>query len=296
MLGGAHLLLGHRVDSVDGGHDLGTGAGRVRCDWLVNAAGLSADSVDAMLGHHDFTVTPRRGELIVFDKLARGLVDHILLPVPTARGKGVLVAPTVFGNVLLGPTAEDVPDRTDTASTAAGLSMLRSRGRAILPRLLDEEVTAVYAGLRAATEHADYRITAYPQQRYVCVGGIRSTGLTASMAIGEYVVDLLRDAGLVLGPRRPVQVPRMPALGEAGPRPYRREDLVAADPAYGRIVCHCERVSLGELRDALVAPVPARSMEGLRRRTRAGNGRCQGFHCGATVRAMLESSASGGRR
>ncbi len=87
----------------------------------------------------------------------------------------------------------------------------------------------------------------------------------------------------------------MPALGEADPRPYRREDLVAADPAYGRIVCHCERVSLGELRDALVAPVPARSMEGLRRRTRAANGRCQGFHCGATVRAMVESSAAGGR-
>ncbi len=211
VLAGADLQLGRRVDSVDsvdGGHDLGTSAGRVRCGWLVNAAGLSADSLDAMLGHHDFTVTPRRGELVVFDKLARSLVDHILLPVPTARGKGVLVAPTVFGNVLLGPTAEDVPDRSDTASTASGLAMLRSRGRAILPRLLDEEVTAVYAGLRAATEHADYRIIAYPDQRYVCVGGIRSTGLTASMAIGEHVVELLRDAGLALGPRRPAKAPR----------------------------------------------------------------------------------------
>ena len=311
VLGGADLLLEHRLEGVDpfrdpdaadacdgphprdaaAAHDLRTSAGAVRCRWLVNAAGLYADVIDKMLGHDDFTVTPRRGELVVFDKLARGLVRHILLPVPTARGKGVLVAPTVFGNVLLGPTAQDLDDRTDTASTEAGLATLRGRGRRILPALLDEEVTAVYAGLRAATEHSDYQIRLHPDQRYVCVGGIRSTGLTASMAIAEHVVELLREGGLMLGDRFDTDPPMMPALGEAQLRPYHNSQLVDADSAYGTIVCHCERVSLGELRDALTAPVPARSMDGLRRRSRATNGRCQGFHCGATVRSLLESSA-----
>lgn len=293
---GADLLLGRRVDGVhpmaDGGHELATAAGPVHCRWLVDAAGLHADDVDALLGHHDFTVTARRGELVVFDKAARGLVQHILLPVPTARGKGVLVSPTVFGNVLLGPTADDVPDRTDTATTSTGLAMLRAHGQRILPALLREEVTAVYAGLRAATEHSDYVIRAHPDQHYVTVGGIRSTGLTASMAIAQHVTDLLRDAGCPLGPRRDQPPPSMPALGERQERAYQRGDLVAGDPEYGAMVCHCERVSRGELRDALGSAVPARTLDGLRRRTRALNGRCQGFHCGAAVRALFEGRAT----
>lgn len=132
----------------------------------------------------------------MFDKLARGLVRHILLPVPTAAGKGVLVAPTVFGNVLLGPTAEELDDKTATGSTQDGIAQLREKGRRILPRLLDEEVTAVYAGLRAATGQEDYRIQEYPGLRYIAVGGIRSTGLTASMAIAAHVTTLLARTGL----------------------------------------------------------------------------------------------------
>jgi glycerol-3-phosphate dehydrogenase len=291
---GAALLLGHRVSGItvvaDDMYRLVTSRGVVSCRWLVNAAGLSADVLDRMLGGDDVTVLPRKGELVVFDKAARDLVRHILLPVPTARGKGVLVAPTVFGNVLLGPTAEDVQDRADTASTAAGMAMLRAHGRRILPALLSEEVTAVYAGLRAATEEPDYRIRAQPDRRYVRVAGIRSTGLTASMAIAEHVADLLREAGCLLGTRRDVAPPQMPALGERQERAHQRDDLVASDPAYGSMVCHCERVSHGELRDALAAPVPARTLDGLRRRTRAMNGRCQGFHCGAAVRATFESA------
>src|SRR5262249_9528538 len=145
-----------------------------------------------------FTVRPRRGELIVYDKLARALVRHVLLPVPTKATKGVLVAPTVFGNVLLGPTAEDIDDRGDRATTEAGLRSLLDNGRHILPRLLDEEVTATFAGLRAATEHADYQIHCDAAQRYACAGSIRSTGLSASMGIAEHVVELLAGAGLAL--------------------------------------------------------------------------------------------------
>ncbi|MGW0732072.1 FAD-dependent oxidoreductase [Streptomyces sp. NPDC002851] len=275
-------------------HLVHTARGTLRTRWLVNAAGLHADTVDRMLGHDDFTVTPRRGQLIVFDKFARDLVRHILLPVPTALGKGVLVAPTVYGNVLLGPTAEDLDSDEDskraTRTTADGLAGLREQGRRILPDLLDEEVTTVYAGLRAATEQDDYRIGVRPEQRTVTVGGIRSTGLTASMGIAAYVVELLGEAGLKLDAAGELAPVRMPNLGEAFPRPYQRADLIAADPAYGRIVCHCERVTQGEIRDALTAPVPPATLDGLRRRTRARAGRCQGFACGAAVRELFETA------
>ncbi|MEU8774296.1 FAD-dependent oxidoreductase [Streptomyces sp. NPDC048606] len=287
---GVDLHLDCRVEKVDFDelHVLRTSRGTLRTRHLVNAAGLYADEVDRLLGHTDFTVTPRRGQLIVFDSLARSLVRHILLPVPGALGKGVLVTPTVHGKVMLGPTAEDLDDKTATGSTTEGIASLRERGRRILPALLEEEVTAVYAGLRAATEHDDYAIRAHPAQRYVTVGGIRSTGLSASMAIAAHVVELLADGGLPTSGARDLEPVRMPNLGEAFPRPYRDAALIAADPEYGRIVCHCERVTRGEVRDALAGTIPPGSPAGLRRRTRAGAGRCQGFHCGAAVRALFE--------
>ncbi|MGW2649424.1 FAD-dependent oxidoreductase [Streptomyces sp. NPDC001393] len=270
------------------GHRLTTSRGTLHARHLVNAAGLHADTVDRLLGHEDFTVTPRRGQLLVYDTFARPLVRHILLPVPTALGKGVLVAPTVYGNVLLGPTAEDLDDKGATGSTADGLAGLRSKGRRILPALLNEEVTAVYAGLRAATGQEDYRIATHPEHAYVTVGGIRSTGLTASLAIAAHVTGLLAENGLDLGPVHDLDPVTMPNLGEAFPRPCQRPELIAADPAYGTLVCHCERVSRGEIRDVLAGTIPPRTLEGLRRRTRARAGRCQGFYCGAAVRELFE--------
>ena len=277
------------------GHVLATSRGELRCRWLVNAAGLESDRIDRMLGGGGFTIRPRRGELIVFDKLARPLIRSILLPVPTAQTKGVLVAPTVYGNVLLGPTAEDIDDVGDTATTAAGLAALRGAGRAIVPGLLDEEVTATYAGLRAATEHRDYQIEIDWQRHYACAAGIRSTGLSASLGIAEYVLEGLGAAGLRLRERagRPAAPPVMPYIGEAGRRPYQDAARIAADPAYGRIVCHCERVTSGEIRDALASSLPPADIDGLRRRTRVLNGRCQGFFCAATVSGLIADRPPG---
>jgi glycerol-3-phosphate dehydrogenase len=241
-----------------------------------------------MYGFRRFTVIPRRGELLVFDKLARPLANRIILPVPGAAGKGVLVSPTIYGNVLLGPTAENLTDRDDTSTSADGLEFLLSKGRAIMPSLLEEEITASYAGLRAATDRHDYVVEIDRARRYLLLGGIRSTGLTASMALAEHARVLLTDAGLALEPRddRP-DPPRMPNIGEARSRPYQSDDGINADLEYGTIVCFCERVSRGEIRDALASPVPPHDLDGLRRRTRAGMGRCQGFYCGAEVDALL---------
>ncbi len=290
VVNGVELMLDQRVERIarrDGIYSVAGTAGSVRCRYVVNAAGLYSDVIDHMLGHDDFHVTPRRGELIVFDKFARSLVRHVLLPVPTAVSKGVLISPTVYGNVVLGPTAEDLKDKTDTGTSAAGLALLREKGKAILPALLDEEVTATYAGLRAATEHSDYQIRLHPQEHYVCVGGIRSTGVSACLGIAEYVAELLTEGGLSLrekGSHKPVH---MHNIGEAGARPYQSPEMIAARPEFGQIVCHCEQVTLGEIRDAAHAVIPARTLDGIRRRTRATQGRCQGFHCHATVADIL---------
>jgi glycerol-3-phosphate dehydrogenase len=275
-----------------GGLRVTTPSGTLATRYLVNAAGLRSDEIDRMLGHERFTVTPRRGELIVFDKLARPLVDGIVLAVPTKITKGVLIAPTVFGNVMLGPTAEDVERKDDTESTAEGLAYLRAEGARIMPELLEHEVTAVYAGLRAATEHVDYQISVHAPEGYACVGGIRSTGLSASMAIAEHVREQIGEAGLRLEPSmRPPPEFTMPNIGERSERPYEQGELIGADAEYGRIVCFCERVTRGEIRDALGGPVPAVDLDGLRRRTRAHMGRCQGFFCGAELAGLLEAGA-----
>jgi glycerol-3-phosphate dehydrogenase len=285
---GVVLHLSARVTGVaEDRSTLHTTAGDVAATWIVNAAGLGGDVVDAMFGHHRFTLHPRRGELFVFDKLARPKVPVIVLPVPSKVGKGVLISPTIYGNVMLGPTAEDMQDRLDTATTEAGFEFLLAKGRQLMPTLLDEEVTTTYAGLRAASDRSDFVIEL--DDRYLVAGCIRSTGVTASMAIAEHVVTMLRSAGLQCTEKTQLPAPpTMPYLGESGMRPYADEDRIAADPAYGDIICFCERVTMGEIRDALQATVPAHDLNGLRRRTRAQNGRCQGFFCGAKLREILD--------
>lgn len=255
--------------------------------YVINAAGLFSDEINAMFGKTSFKVTPRRGQLIVYDKMARPLVNHVLLPVPTSITKGVLISPTVYGNILLGPTAEDLPDKTATETTADGLSFLIEKGRQILPQLLDEEVTATYSGLRAATEHSDYQIEMDAALHYLCLGGIRSTGISGAMGIAEHGVELLHEAGVELKLKSEFKTIKLPTIGQAFTRPHQDEGMVAANPAYAEMVCHCECVSRGELMDAMNAPIPATTIDALRRRTRASQGRCQGFNCHAALTSLL---------
>jgi glycerol-3-phosphate dehydrogenase len=275
------------ISSKDDVHILSSNGEAVEARWVINAAGLYSDDINNLFGHGNFKVTPRRGELIVYDKLSRPLVNHVLLPVPTATTKGVLISPTIYGNVLLGPTAEDLPDKTATNTSANGLQSLLDKGKKILPKLLDEEITATYSGLRAATENSDYQIALHADQRYICVGGIRSTGISASLGIAEYVADLLKEGGVELKRKPEFKTIKMPNIGEAFLRPYQNEELISETSDYGKIVCHCERVTLGELQDAMKSPIPATSLDALRRRTRAMQGRCQGFNCLATMNVIL---------
>jgi glycerol-3-phosphate dehydrogenase len=224
---------------------------------------------------------------MVFDKLSRTLISHVILPVPSSMGKGVLVSPTVFGNIMLGPTAQNLEDKTDSGSSEDGLKFLREKGSKIAPELLDEEITAIYAGLRASTEHSDFQIRSH-ENKYITVGGIRSTGLTASMAIAEHVKELLVNSGLSLGAEKALPAITMPNLGEAFTRPYQDEKAIAEKSGYGEIICHCERATRQEVIDALESPLPPTTLGGLGRRTRAGLGRCQGFYCHSELRKLLE--------
>jgi glycerol-3-phosphate dehydrogenase len=256
----------------------------VNARWVINAAGLYSDQIDNLFGFNRFNITPRRGQLIIYDKASRSLLSHIILPVPTKASKGVMVSPTVYGNLLLGPTAEDLPDKHNTATTREGYSTLQQMGRKIVPALQYEEITATFSGLRAATEHEDYQIHLDEKQRYICVGGIRSTGISGSMGIAEFVVDLLRDAGELLQSSATFKSITMPYIGEDQ---YRRAcynpDRIKQNPDYGRILCHCEQVSRGEIIDAMNSPLPPANLDGLRRRTRCLQGRCQGFYCTAEI-------------
>ena len=292
VLNGVELFLNHSVKNIKQDRDVWILDEEIRARYIVNAAGLFSDEINAHFGHVNFTVTPRRGQLIVYDKLARTLVNHVLLPVPTSKTKGVLISPTVYGNILLGPTAEDLPDKTATQTTADGVEMLIGKGREILPQLLDEEVTATYSGLRAATEHSDYQIEMHAAQKYLCVGGIRSTGISAAMGIAEYAVELLSGAGLDLKLKDEFKTVKMPSIGQVDTRPHQSAEMIAKNPLYAEMVCHCERVSRGELMDAMSAAIPATNLDGLRRRTRASQGRCQGFNCHAALEMSLRGAVS----
>ncbi|OWJ68166.1 NAD(P)/FAD-dependent oxidoreductase [Inquilinus limosus] len=246
---------------------------RFKARSVANCAGLFGDLVDRrLLGSSSFEIRPRKGQFAVFDKAAARLLTSIILPVPSERTKGVVLCRTIFGNVLVGPTAEEQPDRLRATVTEPELRALVARAGEILPALRGMPVTAAYAGLRPATEKKEYRIHQDPARRWVTVGGIRSTGMTAALGIARHV-EALGILGGASGAARPgAPAPRLPNLAEHRPRDWQL-------PGYGEIVCHCEMVTQREIEAALAGPLPPGDFGGLKRRTRCGMGRCQGFNC-----------------
>ena len=277
LLNGAELWRRAALEAAafDGrGWRLQTTAGSLRAAAVVACAGLFGDRVEAMLfGEAQFTIRPRKGQFVVYDTPAARLARHILLPVPTATTKGIVICRTAWGKLLVGPTAEEQESRRDAATDRAVLEALTAKGRAILPGLADEEPTASYAGLRPATEAKEYRLRSDPARRLVSVGGIRSTGLSAALGLARHVASLL-DGQAVTPLAEPV-TPRLPWLAEGvagGARDWTR-------PGHGGIVCHCELVTRREIEAALRGPLAATTLAGLKRRTRVTMGRCQGFNC-----------------
>ncbi|PRH88640.1 FAD/NAD(P)-binding oxidoreductase [Labrys okinawensis] len=285
MAHGATVLRGTRVT---GGQFNGllwrleTTAGPVEASSVINCAGNHGDEIDkALLGHSAFEIRPRKGQFVVFDKAAYRLASAIILPVPNERTKGVVVTRTVFGNLLVGPTAEEQQERDRADVDRGALEALIRRGIEILPALAGMPVTACYAGLRPATEKKDYRIDAYAERNWISVGGIRSTGLSASLGIARHVLRLYQEAGGTIAPVPPASASPVPNLAEHLPRDYGR-------PGYGEIICHCELVTKREIEVALSRPLAARDFGGLKRRTRCAMGRCQGFNCSARLASLTQ--------
>jgi glycerol-3-phosphate dehydrogenase len=265
---------------------LDTSEGPVRAGVVVNCAGNHADLVEAIARPSPFHIRPRKGQFVVFDKSAHALVRAIILPVPDERTKGVVVTRTAFGNLLVGPTAEDQEDRVTATVEEATLQALIARGRQMLPGLADHQVTAVYAGLRPATEFKDYQIEALSDRRWITASGIRSTGLTGSLGIAAHVTRLYGEHFGPLQPQNdPVWTP-MPNLAEDRPRPY-------AMPGRTEIICHCELVTRTEIEAALEGPLAAGTVGGLKRRTRCMMGRCQGFYCSRRVMELAAGRIAG---
>lgn len=259
---------------------LETSRGTVEASVVVNAAGLYGDIVDAMLrGTSDFHVRPRKGQFVVYDKDAARLTQRILLPVPSKTTKGVVVCRTAFGNLLVGPTAEDQDSREQALLVPDMLAGLRKRGAEILPALARMDVTAIYAGLRPATEHKDYHVRAHGPLNLITAGGIRSTGLTAALGIARHAFELYRGLGHAPQPIAEPIWPRVAPISEHAERSWQR-------PCNGGIACHCERVTRAEIEAALDGPLAPASFAGLKRRTRATMGRCQGFYCLAELSTL----------
>ncbi|MCJ8142233.1 NAD(P)/FAD-dependent oxidoreductase [Ancylobacter sp. A5.8] len=278
----AEMLAGR----FDGDWTLSTRRGDLRARAVVNAAGLYGDIVDQRLGFApEFSIRPRKGQFVVLDKAACPHVPRIVLPVPTEITKGVVVCPTAFGNVLIGPTAEEQDDRVRATVETDTLKALLARGAEIVPALAGIPVTAVYAGLRPASDSKAYRIFARPEMRAITLGGIRSTGLSAALGLAQHALSLHAGFGLPATPAPTAPGLSMPNLTETRERDWQRPD-------HGEIVCHCELVTRREIEAAFESPIPPGDFGGLKRRTRAGMGRCQGFYCNARLAEMTRGRLS----
>lgn len=251
---------------------------------VINCTGTHGDIVERICREPKFEIRPRKGQFLVFDKSAAELVNAIILPVPTPTTKGVVLARTIFGNLLLGPTAEEQSDRCNASVDQKVLQGLLATGTQMLPTLPEHAVTATYAGLRPATQFKDYQISAAPEKNWIGVNGIRSTGLTSALGIAAHVAQLCAEAYPDIanfGPTVSVPWPTMPMLAEHQPRAFQRGDGT-------EIICHCEQVTRGEIEQALTSEIPPQSLDGLRRRTRVMMGRCNGFYCSARVAELTK--------
>lgn len=277
VTGGIHTSAGWKLQ---------TSRGPLKARIVINCAGLYGDLLnEALPGASKFKITPRKGQFVVFDKAASALVNAVILPVPTAITKGVVVFKTVFGNLAVGPTAEDQESRSDASTSEQALGGLVASGIRMLPALKTMPVTATYAGLRPASEHQDYQIEADCTQNWITVGGIRSTGLSGALGIARHVYGLYADMGHKHCPIEHPKIPRSPVLAQNGPQGLQRD---WQSDSHGEIVCHCELVTKREIAQALSGPLAARSLAGLKRQTRATMGRCQGFYCSARLAELTD--------
>lgn len=279
-LNGADMRLGSPVRAIEvseTGFVIHAKHEVIQARYVINAAGLYADQIADMVGARAFSLHPRKGEVYLLDKRLLGLVRHIIFPCPTPISKGVLITPTFDGTLMVGPTAHDIDDKTDLTTTMAGGDEVFEAVRQLTPGISERDCIAEFAGLRAIADSEDFIIGTTNRKGFINVAGIQSPGLTAAPAIARMVIDLLRDEGMRLIPNDNF-IPTLPKpVRFAALTTEEQIRLSASDPRYGHIICRCEQVSEREILEAI--DDGARTLDGLKFRTRAGMGRCQGGFC-----------------
>ena len=264
-----------------------TEQGDFRTRYVVNAAGVYADVLHNLVSSRKLHITPRRGDYCLLDRQVGGFVSHTVFQLPGKLGKGVLVSPTVHGNIIVGPTAIDIEDRDGTNTTAAGLEELIAKAGISVDNLPIRQTITSFAGLRAHEDHHEFVIgEAEDAPGFVDCAGIESPGLTSAPAIGLTVAELLREK-LGLREKEDFIATRKGLLDPKSLTWDAYQALIRENPAYGQIICRCEQVTEGEIIDAIRRPLGARSLDGVKRRTRAGMGRCQAGFCSPRVMEIL---------
>ena len=287
---GAEFLLNTAVTDVYSDNDLWhivTDSGEYTARAVVNAAGVYSDELNNMVSTRKLHITPRRGDYILLDRSANGYVKHTVFQLPSKFGKGVLVTPTVHGNTIVGPTAVDIDDKESTATTAPAIADVIAKSAISIKSLPTRQVITSFAGLRAHEDAHEFVLgEAQGAENFFNCAGIESPGLSSAPAIAVYTADLIREK-LNLYEKPDFNPNRKDILNPNNLSIKERNDLIRREPAYGTIVCRCESVTEGEILDAIRRPVGARTLDGVKRRTRAGMGRCQAGFCSPKVMDIL---------
>ena len=290
MDNGAELMLNFKVvgiEQTNGGWKVIAEDGRaVECDYVINCAGVYSDEVARLIGDDSFTVTPRRGEYMLLDREAGDLISHTVFRCPSKMGKGILVSPTVDGNLLLGPTAENIDDKEDTSTTAEGLGKVRSQAGEQVKNIAFGKVITSFTGLRAVGSTGDFIIT-NPKHGFINLAGIESPGLSASPAIAEYVAEMLAADGTELVAKADFDPNRAPMHYFKELSNEEKNKVIAESPEYAHVICRCETVTEGEILAAIRTNPKPTDVDGVKRRTRASMGRCQGGFCTPYIIELL---------
>lgn len=292
MDNGASLKLNFRVSSIerkpraqyyeitsDKGHKVGA-------KYIINCAGVFSDYIAKLVGDNSFTITPRRGEYILLDKTSGRLFSHTLFKTPTKMGKGILISPTVDGNLILGPTSENIEDKEDKSVTANGLNKIKELVNHYTSAVKTSDMITTFCGLRAVGSTGDFIINS-PVRHYINVAAIESPGLTSSPAIAKYVCKMLQNDGILSSVNECFSPFRRPLNWFKELDTDQKNEVIKAHPEFGRIICRCETVSEGEILYAMEQNPKPTDLDGVKRRTRAQMGRCQGGFCSPYILRII---------
>lgn len=289
MDNGAELKLNFKVTGIEKCNDtykIKSDHEVIEAKYVINAAGVYADKIAEMISDTSFKITPRRGEYILLDKTCGNVISHTVFRTPSKMGKGILVSPTVDGNLLTGPTSVDIDDREDNSTTSVGFDKIIKEASENLKSVPYNKTITSFCGLRAVGNTGDFIINS-PLEGFINVAGIESPGLSASPAIAEYVIDILKEQGFNLEENKEYNPFRKPMHYFRDASLEEKNEIIKNNPSFGKIVCRCETVTEGEILDAIHTNPKATDLDGVKRRTRSGMGRCQGGFCSPYIVELL---------